>query len=561
MTEISIFDGQHKLHIDKPLRLIELFAGYGSQRLALDYLGVPYESQAISEWTIKSIQAYKDMHEPDDNNAYDSVFTDAEIRNYLKGGKISRDYCKPMTDDQIDKMSIDEARQVVRNMFATGNLGSVSCIDPSRIRLEDKYMYLCTYSFPCQDLSNAGKRLGADKGSGTRSSLLWEVERLLHGWQKQGRVPDILLMENVPEVVGKRNRAAWEQWILTLDQMGYKSYWKIINAVNFGIPQNRRRCFMVSVQGDYYYEFPESIGCDIRLRDVLEPIEKVDESYYLSDELIASYMKWSDRHQLAGDGFCFRPTDRDGADKAWCISTKAGSREGDNFIDENGSVCHKVGDLFGMGFEHMFEQSRRVYGNDGAAPTIHTTAGSETSHKEIKILVKANNSKGYDEMTDGDALDVRYPSSKTRRGRVGHGVAQTVQTDGGENQAVCAYDAYNHRDISVNETAGTITTNTPTANKCGTFYVGQPPRYRIRKLTERECFRLMGVKDEDSDRVAKNQVKTSMYHLPGDSIVTACLMAIMGEMFDVDWRGKIKELQESITNGLCRTSETISRGT
>jgi site-specific DNA-cytosine methylase len=271
-------------------------------------------------------------------------------------------------------------------------------------------------------------------------------------------------MENVPEVVGKRNRAAWEQWILTLDQMGYKSYWKIINAVNFGIPQNRRRCFMVSVQGDYYYEFPESIGCDIRLRDVLEPIEKVDESYYLSDELIASYMKWSDRHQLAGDGFCFRPTDRDGADKAWCISTKAGSRGGDNFIDESGSVCHKVGDLFGMGFEHMFEQSRRVYGNDGAAPTIHTAAGSETSHKEIKILVegnrwasghesgkiinpdgaactvkenhgepqtiliKANNHKGYDEMTDGDALDVRYPSSKTRRGRVGHGVAQTVQT-------------------------------------------------------------------------------------------------------------------------------------
>lgn len=581
MTEISIFDGQHRLVITKPLRLIELFAGYGSQRLSLDYLKIPYESYAISEWAIKSIQAYKDMHEPDDHRAYDIVFSDAEIRKQLYG-RISRDYSTPLTDEQIDKMPIAEARKIVRNMFATNNKGSITAIKGKDIPIEGDYTYLLSYSFPCQDLSNAGLRRGMDRDSGTRSGLLWEVERLLREWHQLGRLPDILLMENVPEVVGTKNRAAWEEWVAFLDSIGYKSYWKIMNAVEYGIPQNRKRCFMVSVCGDYYFDFPERIGCGIKLRDVLEPIEDVGESYYLSDELVRSFMKWSDRHKEAGDGFCFRPTDREGAERAWGLSCKAGSRDGDNFIDEgrDESVCHKAGDLIGGGYEKMFEQSRRVYSPEGSAPTIHTASGS----KELKILIegnrfpsghesgrvlspegaastvkenhgslptvtiRANNAKGYDEMTDGDSLDVRYPSSETRRGRVGHGAAQTIQTDGGEGQAVCIFDVYNHREITKNEVVGTIATNT-SVGSAGVFAVAESPHYRIRKLTERECFRLMGVRDKDSDRVGRHQAKSSMYHLAGDSIVTACLMAIFGEMFDVDWQSAVKELQEDISNG------------
>lgn len=582
MTEISIFDGTHPLTITKPVRLIELFAGYGSQRLSLDYLNIPYESYAISEWAIKSIQAYKDMHEPDDHRAYDIVFSDAEIRKQLYG-RISRDYSTPMTDAQIDKMSIAEARKIVRNMYATNNKGSITAIKGADIDLEGGYTYILSYSFPCQDLSNAGLRRGMDRDSGTRSGLLWEVERLLREWYQLGRLPDILLMENVPEVVGTKNRAAWEQWIAFLDSLGYHSYWKVMNAVEYGIPQNRRRCFMVSVCGDYYYDFPEPIGCPIKLKDVLEPLDSVSEAYYLSDELIKSFMKWSDRHQEAGDGFCFRPTGRGEAERAWGLSCKAGSRGGDNFIDEGESLCHKVGDLTGMGFERTFESSRRVYADDGACPTIHTSVGRERSHKELKILVEgnrfpsehecgrvlspegaastvkenhgslptvaiqANNSKGYDDMGDGDSLDYRYPSSETRRGRVGHGVSQTIQTDGGEGQAVCIFDVYNHREISKNEAVGTITTNT-SVESSGVFAVAESPHYRIRKLTERECFRLMGVKDADSSRVAEHQAKSSMYHLAGDSIVTACLMAIFGEMFGVDWKSCIKKLQEDITN-------------
>ena len=366
MTEISIFDGQHRLSITKPIRLIELFAGYGSQRLSLDYLGIPYESYAISEWAIKSIQAYKDMHEPDDHRPYDIVFSDAEIRKQLYG-RISKDYSTPLTDEQVDKLPIAEARRIVRNMYATNNKGSITAIKGADIHLEGGYTYILSYSFPCQDLSNAGLRKGMDRDSGTRSGLLWEVERLLRAWNALGHVPDILLMENVPEVVGAKNRTAWESWIAFLDSLGYKSYWKIMNAVDYGIPQNRKRCFMVSIQGDYYFDFPEPIGCDIKLRNVLEPIVDVDESYYLSDELIQNFMKWSDG-----------------------LSCKADSRATGDFIAErrDETVCQKVGDLTGMGFEKAFESDRRVYSPEGAAPTIHTDSGRIASHKELKILVE-----------------------------------------------------------------------------------------------------------------------------------------------------------------------------
>lgn len=386
MTEISIFDGQNRFENRKPLRLIELFAGYGSQHLALKYLGVPCESYAISEWAIKSIQAYKDMHEPDDDTDYGAEMTDDEIRAFLKG-RISRDYSNPLTDAQIDKMKIDEARLIYNNMRATKNLGSVCAIKADDIPLDDEHTYLLTYSFPCQDLSLAGLRKGMDEDSGTRSGLLWEVNRLLHEWDGLGKLPDVLLMENVPEVVGKKNRRAWERWIANLDSLGYRSYWKILNATDYGIPQNRRRCFMISIRGDYYFDFPLPIGLPIRLKHVLEPVEMVDESYYLRDELVESLVLRTKRNAEKGNGFGFSPVNRDDAEKSKTILTKEGTRMPDNYIDE-APICQKVGDLTAGGYERMFEESRRVYSPDGACPTLHTACGDDM--KAIKILAEVD---------------------------------------------------------------------------------------------------------------------------------------------------------------------------
>lgn len=120
------------------------------------------------------------------------------------------------------------------------------------------------------------------RDSGTRSGLLWQVERLL---KEMDELPQILLMENVPEVVSDKNIRDFAEWIAFLDSLGYRSKYEILNSKNYGVPQNRERCFMVSWLGDYYFDFPEPFPLEIRLKDVLEPV--VDEKYYLSDELVS----------------------------------------------------------------------------------------------------------------------------------------------------------------------------------------------------------------------------------------------------------------------------------
>jgi DNA (cytosine-5)-methyltransferase 1 len=142
----------------------------------------------------------------------------------------------------------------------------------------DKCCYILTYSFPFQDLSLAGKGKGMAKGGGTRSGLLWEVERLLN---ECSELPQILLMENVTQVHGKKNKEHFDEWIAFLENKGYSNYWQDLNAKNFGIPQNRNRTFMVSILGDYTYEFPKESPLALRLKDFLE--KTVDKKYYLSD--------------------------------------------------------------------------------------------------------------------------------------------------------------------------------------------------------------------------------------------------------------------------------------
>ena len=220
LGQISFFDGQNKFINDKPIRLIELFGGYGSQACALKYLGIPFEHYKLSEWAVKSIQAYKDMHFGDDNTDYSKSITVEEIKAWLYG-KISSDYNTPLTERQINRLSETKVRTIYNNMQATHNLGSITQIKAEDLAVvdTDKFTYIMTYSFPCQDLSNAGKMMGMSKDSGTRSGLLWEVERLLTEMTEK---PQILLMENVPQVHGKKiNRILisgairLKKWVIT----------------------------------------------------------------------------------------------------------------------------------------------------------------------------------------------------------------------------------------------------------------------------------------------------------------------------------------------------------
>ena len=444
MAQISIFDGNNEFKFEKPIRLIELFAGYGSQHLALKYLRINVESHRICEWAVKSIQAYKDLHFGNDNTDYSAEKSKEWLIDYLFNKGISADYNKPMTREQIARMGETKIRTVYNNIIATNNLVSVCNVTGEDLAIKDtdRFTYLLTYSFPCQDLSKAGHGKGMEKGSGTRSGLLWEVERLLDECET---LPQVLLMENVPDVIGTKNVQHFASWLSKLDSLGYKNFWQVLNGKDYGIPQNRERCFMVSVLGDFYYEFPSTIPLKTRLKDYLE--KEVDEKYYLSQQIIDYFVQHTEESKAKGNGFRFAPTDGDCVAKA--ITTRAGGRMDDNFIVDS---CIQLGSLSGGKWDRMHEQSRRFYSTEGLSPTSPTSCGGQHEPKIFEPF----------------AIDEQN---------------QYFRSDG-----------------------------------------------RVRKLTPRECFRLMGVKDEDFDKIAKNQSNSSLYHLAGDSIITDVLKAIFKNM-------------------------------
>lgn len=226
--QLDIFDlTRPAFRIDKPIRLIELFAGIGSQAMALRDLDADFEHYMVVEFDRFAVASYNAIHGTD--------FAATDIRD-VRG-----------TD-----------------------LG---------IRDTDRFCYIVTYSFPCQDLSVAGKQKGMTKGSGTRSGLLWEVERLL---TECTELPQVLLMENVPQVHSKENMPDFRKWIDFLGSKGYSNYWQDLNAKDYGVAQNRSRCFMVSLLGEWSYKFPQPVSLRKRMKDYLEA--EVDEKYYINDE-------------------------------------------------------------------------------------------------------------------------------------------------------------------------------------------------------------------------------------------------------------------------------------
>ena len=213
--------------IKNKVRLIELFAGIGSQAMALKRLGVPYEHYRCVEYDKYPVYSYNAIFQTD---------------------------FEPM---DITKIGGDD-------------LGIVDV---------ETFTYLLTYSFPCQDLSVAGKGKGMTKGSGTRSGLLWEVERLLNEVEN---LPQVLLMENVPQVHGKKNIDDFNDWIAFLESKGYTNFWQDLNAKDYGVAQNRNRTFMVSILGPARYEFPTTIELNKVMKNYLE--DEVDEKYYVNSQ-------------------------------------------------------------------------------------------------------------------------------------------------------------------------------------------------------------------------------------------------------------------------------------
>lgn len=203
----------------RPLRVFEAFAGYGSQSMALRNIGVPYEVVGISEIDRWAVRAYMAVH--------------GETPNYG---------------------------------------------DVTGIRWEDVPDFdLLTWSSPCQDFSNAGLGKGGEEGSGTRSSLLWEVRNAI-----AAKRPKYILFENVKGFVSGKNVGEYKKLYSYLSGEGYSVFAQVLNAKNYGIPQNRERVYIVAILGDAWFTFPQPVELRVRMEDVVE--DKVDGKYYLSKE-------------------------------------------------------------------------------------------------------------------------------------------------------------------------------------------------------------------------------------------------------------------------------------
>lgn len=400
------------------LKVIELFAGIGAQRKGLERAGIEHEVVAISE---------------------------------------------------IDKYALKVYEALYGN---TPNLGDISKIE----KLPKADMW--TYSFPCTDISLSGRMKGLEKGSGTHSSLLWEVQRLLEVSKANDELPKYLLLENVKNLISKKFKPYFDEWCRYLESLGYKNFYKVLNGKNYNVPQNRERIFLLSIRTcDEDYVFPNDIPLTTKLGDLLE--SNVADKYFLSEKLITCFSSMKNRNGLIR-GLRFRPRGKKD-EYAWTITTAPGSRATDTFIIEPIPAA-----IRGRANEDGTYRQQLELKKDGNTNTLTTV------QKDNVVIVPQNTKQGYAIAHVGDGIYTNRADSK--RGVVQRESIPTLKTS--------------NKDIAV--------------------VVDDPTDFiSIRRLTPRECWRLMGWTDDDIDKAFKANVsETQLYKMAGNSIIVNCLEAI-----------------------------------
>ena len=356
---------------------------------------------------------------------------------------------------EIDKYA-SKAYSQIHSVSEGFNLGDITRVYP----LFPHNIDLITYGFPCQDISNAGKQKGfEDNGERTRSGLFFEALRIIKACR-----PKIAICENVKNLTGKKFKKEFKIVLDSLEEAGYNNYWKVLDARDYGVPQHRERVFIISIRKDIDdrgFDFPKPIPLEARLRDVLK--DEVDEKYYLSEKTIAGFVRHNENHRKN------------------CLRANGALAPTDNTIIVEGNIYPNSGN----------PQAGRIYNADGICPSLDTCSGGNRMPKIIEV--KEATKKGYAEAEPGDSINLEQPNSKTRRGRVGKQVSQTLTTSC--NQAVVL------------------------------------DNFRIRRLTPRECFRLMGFRDDEFDRI-KGISNTQLYKMAGNSIVVDVLKYIFIELME-----------------------------
>ena len=397
------------------IKVTELFSGIGSQVAALKRLGVDYECVGISEIDKYAIKSYEGINGP------------------------------------------------------THNYGDISKID----RLD--YTDLLIYSSPCVDFSLAGKQAGLidTDGKQTRSGLLLEVGRLLMKMSDEKILPKYLLMENVKNLVGKKFKPAFDIWLKALEAIGYNNYWKVLNAKDYGVPQNRERVFVVSIRKDvdtHGYTFPEPFKLERRLKDVLET--NVDEKYYLKQELVETFIKRLAKREVSNTIRCGGAGSID-QKHTWDLVVASTQKNAYKGSTDGSSPCLTA--AMGMG--------------GGQIPMIVNGGTGSVDKKHIQNLV-----------AEPFVLE---------KG-IGHNpISKKFEFDGFHENKPCP-------------------TLLATDYKCPKCY---SDGVRIRKLTPKECWRLMDFTDEEFEAAQNAGVsKTQLYKQAGNSIVVSVLAGIFNNL-------------------------------
>ena len=355
---------------------------------------------------------------------------------------------------EIDKFAA-KSYQAIHGVPESLNLGDITQVDAETL---PKDLDLLTYGFPCQDISNAGKMKGffnAD-GTKTRSGLFFEALRIIEATK-----PKVAIAENVKMLTTKKFATEFQIVLDSLEQAGYNNYFKVLNAKDYGIPQNRERVFIVSIRKDIdtgAFAFPESIPLNIRLKDVLEG--EVDEKYFVKAELT---------RKLVIDRELTEPQ------VLRLVRNEHGKKIRKQY--ESGELVEP------WGLMKQYEPR-----TDGVSNTVSTVL------KDNILLIREATKTGYAEATVGDSVNFEHPSSKTRRGRVGKQVSQTLVTS--PQQGVVMDDL------------------------------------RIRYYTPKECFRLMGFSDRDFEMAAMFNSERQLYKQAGNSIVVPVLEHIIQKLLD-----------------------------
>ena len=443
------------------LKDLSLFAGIGAFEKALKNIGIQYELVGFSEIDKYAVKSYCAIHD------------------------------------------VDESM----------NLGDITKIDEKEL---PKDIDLITYGFPCQDISLAGKQKGLfnEDGTQTRSGLFFEALRIIEETQ-----PRVAIAENVKNLTSKKFSAQFQIVLESLEQAGYNNYWQVLNAKDYGIPQNRERVFIVSIRKDIdtgMFQFPEGFPLELRLKDMLDDV--VDEKFYLSEKMIKGFMEHNKKHNEKGTGFIWKPRDIEGC--ASTLRANAALCPTDNTVAMIGEPqMIQVGQMYGTEREPN-PQAGRIYSSDGISPTMDSCSGG---NRMPKVLVREATKTGYAEAFEGDSINLEQPNSKTRRGRVGKQVAQTLTTS--PQQAVVTnnepkIDVIGNYSPSGHDASRIVCPNglAPTVKENHGTVTATVQDLRIRKLTPKECFRLMGFSDEDFEKAEAVNSNTQLYKQAGNSI-------------------------------------------